>query len=94
MARDANYHECLKFSTRNPVICGQARGGELNEEQREGKKINCFECRHFFVTHEPNHPYGCRAMGFKARELPCAAVLHSSGESCLSHESKERLENP
>jgi len=27
-------------------------------------------------------------MGFKTRELPCAAVLHSSGESCLSHEPK------
>jgi hypothetical protein len=71
-----------------------AEEGELNEEQREGKEIKCFECRHFFVTHEPAHPYGCRAMGFKARELPCGAVLRNSGEACLSHEPKERLEHP
>jgi hypothetical protein len=60
----------------------------LNEDHREGKKINCFECRHFFVTHEPIHPYGCRAMGFKTREFPCAAVLRSSGEPCLLQEPK------
>jgi hypothetical protein len=68
--------------------------GELNDEPRGGRKINCFECRHFFVTHEPAHPYGCQAMGFKSRELPCAAVLHSSGEPCLSQEPKEKLEKP
>ena len=66
----------------------------MNEEPREGKKINCFECRHFFVTHEPSCPYGCRAMGFKTRELPCAAVLHSSGESCLCHDQKDRPDRP
>ncbi|MGE5855930.1 MAG: uracil-DNA glycosylase [Syntrophaceae bacterium] len=66
----------------------------MNEDHREGKKINCFECRHFFVTHEPFHPYGCRAMGFKARELPCAAVLHSSGEPCLCHVQKGGPDRP
>jgi hypothetical protein len=68
--------------------------GELNDEPCEGSKINCFECRHFFVTHEPFHPYGCRAMGFKARELPCAAVLRSSGEPCLCHDQKDRPDRP
>jgi hypothetical protein len=60
----------------------------LNNDQREGRKINCFECRHFFITHEPAHPYGCQAMGFKSREIPSVAVLRSSGESCLLHEPK------
>ena len=65
----------------------------MNDEQREGKKINCFECRHFFITHEPAHPYGCQAMGFMSRELPSSAVLRNSGEPCLLHVPKDRLEN-
>jgi hypothetical protein len=54
------------------------------------KKINCFECRHFFITHEPAHPYGCNAMGFKSREMPSAAVVSSSGEACIVFEPKGR----
>jgi len=55
----------------------------LNDEHREGKKINCFECRHFFITHEPAHPYGCQAMGFKSREMPSSVVFQGSGDECL-----------
>jgi hypothetical protein len=55
----------------------------LNDKQREAKKINCFECRHFFITHE--------AMGFKSPEMPSAAVVSSSGEACLVFELKGRL---
>jgi hypothetical protein len=90
--RDANDDERFTFSARNPVAHAGAEG-ELNDEQREGKKINCFECRHFFITHEPARPYGCQAMGFKSRELPSSAVLRSSGEPCLLHVPKGRLES-
>jgi len=62
----------------------------LNDELREGKKINCFECRHFFITHEPAHPYGCQAMGFKSREMPSSAVFHGSGAECLLVCPKEK----
>ena len=65
----------------------------MNDEQRATPKVNCFECRHFFITHEPVYPYGCRAMSFKSRELPSAAVLRSAGEPCLLYELKDRLEN-
>jgi hypothetical protein len=68
---------------------GQGRRDELNDKHREGKKMNCFECRHFFITHEPDRPYGCQAMGFKSRELPSAVVLRSSGEPCLLHMPKD-----
>ncbi len=57
-------------------------------------KANCFECRHFFITHEPALPYGCRAMGFKSRELPCAVVLRSSDAPCLLLQPKGRPGNP
>ncbi|OPY05365.1 MAG: hypothetical protein A4E67_01971 [Syntrophaceae bacterium PtaB.Bin038] len=55
----------------------------MDDGQRADRRVNCFECRHFFITHEPAWPYGCKAMGFKSRELPCAAVLRNSGEPCL-----------
>ena len=61
----------------------------MNNDQREGKKINCFECRHFFITHEPAHPYGCQAMGFKSREMPCRTVHEASGMRCLKFEKKD-----
>ena len=60
----------------------------MSDRQRAEPKVRCADCRHFFITHEPGWPYGCRAMGFKSRELPCAAVLRSSGEACLAHEPK------
>jgi len=25
-----------------------------------GPKSGCVDCRHFFITHEPARPYGCR----------------------------------
>ncbi len=92
--RDGNYHECFKFSTTNPVRPHRVlEAGEMSDERREDRRANCFECRHFFVTHEPAHPYGCQAIGFKSRELPSSAVLRSSGEPCLLHEPKGRLES-
>jgi hypothetical protein len=45
---------------------------------------NCFICAYFFITHEPAHPYGCRAMGFKSAQLPTMAVFASSGLHCQS----------
>ena len=60
----------------------------VSEKYREPQPVNCFDCRSFFITHEPSRPYGCRAMGFKSRELPSAAVLRSSGERCLCREPK------
>jgi hypothetical protein len=62
----------------------------VSDNDKEYQPVNCFDCRSFFITHEPARPYGCRAMGFKSRELPSAAVLRSSGEPCLCHESKGR----
>jgi hypothetical protein len=94
-AQDADDHECFKFSTGNPGAAGRGSGGrdEVNDGQQAKRRVNCFECRHFFITHEPARPYGCEAMGFKSRELPSSVVLRSSGEPCLLNEPKDRLEN-
>ncbi|MBA3010214.1 MAG: uracil-DNA glycosylase [Desulfobacula sp.] len=45
-------------------------------------KINCFKCKFFYVTWEPQHPNGCKAMGFKSKLLPSITVFQSSGKPC------------
>jgi len=89
--RDANYHESFKFSIRNPRSArwGSETGeGEVIEEQLGNRKVNCFECLHFFITHEPAHPHGCRIIGFKTRELPAFVVLRNSGAPCRMFERR------
>jgi hypothetical protein len=56
---------------------------------QEKEKIDCFTCRHFYVTWDKKHPKGCRAMGFKSREMPSIAVFESSGMKCLRYKPKE-----
>jgi hypothetical protein len=53
------------------------------------KSINCFLCVHFYVTWDNARPRGCRAMGFKSREIPSLVVLKSSGSPCLHYEEKK-----
>ncbi len=53
------------------------------------QRINCFECRHFFVTWEKATPYGCRGHGFKSRMIPSLMVKQSSGSDCLLFLSKK-----
>ena len=55
---------------------------------------NCWNCRHFFITFEKHHRYGCRAMGFKANELPSLEVLQTDGSPCLSFAAKRPDESP
>jgi len=43
---------------------------------------NCIKCLHYFITHEPGNPYGCRAMGFKSKKNPARVVYESSGIAC------------
>lgn len=51
--------------------------------------VNCLACRHFYITYEPNHPYGCRALSFKAKEMPSRVVYASSGIECQSFAQKK-----
>lgn len=48
----------------------------------------CYLCLNFFITHEPAHPYGCRAMNFKSVRQPSEVVFASSGMSCQLFERK------
>ena len=53
-------------------------------------KINCRNCKHYFITWEKNMPYGCRAFGFKARQIPSLVVFQSSGKFCQAYELEQK----
>jgi hypothetical protein len=55
---------------------------------KEQGAIDCFRCIHFYVTWDKKHPRGCRALGFKCREMPSVVVLKSSGYDCLRYTEK------
>lgn len=53
---------------------------------------NCYACVHFYITHEPSHPYGCRAMAFKSLYNPALVVFSSSGTQCQLFQLKKKKE--
>ncbi|NBR12009.1 MAG: hypothetical protein EBU00_07345 [Alphaproteobacteria bacterium] len=44
--------------------------------------MSCHGCVHFYVTHQPTWPYGCRAFGMRSRQHPARDVLVNSGKPC------------
>lgn len=48
----------------------------------------CTRCRHYWITHDPGFPYGCRLHGFKSRRAPHLEVLQASGTRCLGFEAR------
>ncbi|MBI5491775.1 MAG: uracil-DNA glycosylase [Deltaproteobacteria bacterium] len=57
---------------------------------RAGERLDCFKCRHFYVTWDEFFPRGCKALSFKSRELPSAVVLKSSGLDCQMYEPRDK----
>ncbi|MGG3736590.1 uracil-DNA glycosylase [Aeribacillus pallidus] len=53
-------------------------------------KVNCFQCRFFYVTWDPIHPRGCKAYSFKSKAIPSQVVLHASGQPCLKFIKKQK----
>jgi hypothetical protein len=56
-------------------------------------QIDCFKCRHFYVTWQQNFPRGCRAFEFKTQRIPSEVILESSGSPCLKFELKTDNKN-
>lgn len=52
-------------------------------------KINCFQCKYFYITWDKNFPNGCKAFGFKSRQMPATVVKGASTENCGAFEKKE-----
>jgi len=51
---------------------------------------NCLQCIHYYITHDPARPYGCRALGFKSRINPARLVFETSGLHCQLFTAKKR----
>ncbi len=57
-------------------------------------KVNCFKCKHFFSTWNPKFPRGCKAYGFKGKEMPSDFILRTTGISCMQFEWKVKDPTP
>lgn len=64
------------------------------KQEREGAtmRIDCFKCKNFKVTWDPQNPRGCAAYGFKTKQLPSVVVKQSSGMDCMKFISKVESE--
>jgi hypothetical protein len=60
-------------------------------EGREPLDPPCRDCRHYWITHDPQHPCGCRVFGIASTRLPAAVVREATGKRCDAFELKERL---
>jgi len=54
------------------------------------KPIKCALCIHFFVTHRPSTPWGCRKFGFRSKIIPSALVFSSTGTDCAFFNDRTR----
>jgi len=50
----------------------------------------CAKCIHYFITYDPQFPYGCRAMGFKSRRPPHQEIIAATGTGCVTFSPKLR----
>ncbi|MES0372199.1 MAG: uracil-DNA glycosylase [Mariprofundaceae bacterium] len=64
------------------------------DSKLEQTRPECMRCRHYYVTWDPNFPYGCKAFGFKSRVMPCLEVYSASQHHCLKFEGKNRNQHP
>ena len=42
----------------------------------------CGKCRYFYVTWDPDFPYGCKGFGMKSKRSPALSVYVASSMKC------------
>lgn len=52
------------------------------------ERIICQKCKYYYVTWVPNTPHGCKAYGFKSKQIPSQVVKRSSGMECSFYDKK------
>lgn len=62
----------------------------LVQKEKQEREIDCFSCRHFYITYDQSYPYGCRAPGFKSRLLPSKEMYANSGMECQLFQEKAK----
>jgi len=55
---------------------------------KKTNSVDCFKCRHFYITWDANQSRGCKAFGFKTRQMPSNVVFETSGAPCLKYSPK------
>jgi len=55
-----------------------------------GKPVVCNNCIYYYITHDANFRYGCRALDFKSQRQPILDVIEASGQQCYYFREKER----
>lgn len=63
--------------------------GSVKRNEMESERVNCYKCKNFYVTHEPQRPYGCKGMKFKSKIIPSRVVYMSSGKECMLFSPKK-----
>jgi hypothetical protein len=48
----------------------------------------CVRCKHYWVTHQPATPHGCRAFGIVSARPPSLEIRVTTGEDCRAYEPK------
>ncbi|MBT4288832.1 MAG: uracil-DNA glycosylase [Deltaproteobacteria bacterium] len=48
----------------------------------------CGQCKHYYITWEKKHPYGCKKWNFKSAVMPSISVYKASGTHCQVFEKK------
>ncbi len=56
-------------------------------------KISCYGCKHFFITHKPQRPYGCSIFGFESKKLPAMVVIETTGTQCAYRKKRESIQS-
>jgi len=56
----------------------------------DAKPQDCNNCTHYYITHDANFRYGCRALDFKSQRQPILDVIEASGQRCHYFRKKER----
>jgi hypothetical protein len=50
----------------------------------------CNNCIHYYITHDTNFRYGCRALVFKSHRQPILEVIDASGQPCQFFQAKKK----
>lgn len=51
-------------------------------------KPNCFKCKHFYISHDPSKPRGCKAFQIKSAKVPSIIVKEANGTECMAYTPK------
>ncbi|APM37281.1 uracil-DNA glycosylase [Clostridium kluyveri] len=47
-----------------------------------GKKIQCYKCKYYYITWDIKFPYGCKLYKVKSKQVPSIIVFKSIGTVC------------